>query len=169
MNDSLNQLYLILVFTLSGFLIGILFDIFRILRKSFKTSDFVTYIEDFLFWILTGLYLLYIILKFSFGNIRIFMFLCLIIGFLIYIFTISKYFISINVKIIKFFKNIFYKIFNIIIWPLKMILKFLRKIIFKPVTFITINFVSKLRNLSINSIFCKKNQKKTSQKKDFGV
>ena len=96
MNDSLNQLYLILVFTLSGFLIGILFDIFRILRKSFKTSDFVTYIEDFLFWILTGLYLLYIILKFSFGNIRIFMFLCLIIGFLIYIFTISKYFISIK-------------------------------------------------------------------------
>ena len=169
MNDSLNQLYLILVFTLSGFLIGILFDIFRILRRSFKTSDFVTYIEDFLFWFLTGLYLLYIIFKFSFGNIRIFMFICLIIGFLTYILTISKYFISFNVKIINFFKNIVSKIIDIMIWPFKMIFKFLRKIFLRPITFITINFMSKLKKISINRIFCKKFSKKTSQKKDFGV
>ena len=54
----LNQAYIFLIFVINGFLIGILFDIFRILRKSFKTKDIITYIEDILFWILTGLLLL---------------------------------------------------------------------------------------------------------------
>ena len=42
-----NQANLFLIFTINGILIGLLFDIFRILRKSFKTPDIITYIEDF--------------------------------------------------------------------------------------------------------------------------
>lgn len=51
-NNSINQAYLFLIFILNGLLIGILFDFFRILRKSFKTPDFITYIQDICFWIL---------------------------------------------------------------------------------------------------------------------
>ena len=58
----INQGYIFVIFILNGFLIGILFDIFRILRKSFKTKDIVTYIEDILFWIITGIFLLYSVL-----------------------------------------------------------------------------------------------------------
>ena len=53
-----NQANLFLIFTINGILIGLLFDIFRILRKSFKTPDIITYIEDFFFWLITGLILL---------------------------------------------------------------------------------------------------------------
>ena len=52
-----NQANLFLIFTINGILIGLLFDIFRILRKSFKTPDIITYIEDFFFWLITGLIL----------------------------------------------------------------------------------------------------------------
>ena len=45
-NLTENQAYLFLIYCLCGIIIGIFFDIFRILRKSFKTNDFVTYIED---------------------------------------------------------------------------------------------------------------------------
>ena len=38
-----NQAYLFLIFSLNGFIIGVLFDFFRILRKSFKTKDIITY------------------------------------------------------------------------------------------------------------------------------
>lgn len=69
-----NQAYLFLVFIINGLLIGLLFDIFRILRRAFKTSDFVTYIEDILFWILTGFSILYSIFVFNNGEIRLFMF-----------------------------------------------------------------------------------------------
>ena len=39
-----EQAYLFLVFSLTGVAIGILFDFFRVLRKTFKTADIITYI-----------------------------------------------------------------------------------------------------------------------------
>ena len=92
----LNQAYIFLIFVINGFLIGILFDIFRILRKSFKTKDIITYIEDILFWILTGLLLLYSIFTFSNGELRLYMFLGVFIGCILYMILISQYFIKIN-------------------------------------------------------------------------
>ena len=40
----INQAYLFLIFTSNGVFIGLLFDFFRILRKSFKTINIITYI-----------------------------------------------------------------------------------------------------------------------------
>lgn len=119
MENSINQLYTLFVFILSGAVIGILFDLFRILRKSFKTPDIITYIEDILFWILTGLFLLYIIFKYSFGQLRIYMFVSLIIGIIIYFLTISKYFIKLNVKTIRIYKIYYIKNFIRSILPYK--------------------------------------------------
>ena len=119
MENSINQLYTLFVIILSGAVIGILFDLFRILRKSFKTPDIITYIEDILFWILTGLFLLYIIFKYSFGQLRIYMFVSLIIGIVIYFLTISKYFIKLNVKTIRIYKIYYIKNFIRSILPYK--------------------------------------------------
>ena len=169
MQDSINQIYLLLIFMGSGVLIGLFFDIFRILRKSFKTPDIITYLEDFLFWIITGIYLIFIIFKFSFGQIRLFMFASLILGFALYILTISKFFIKLNVKIITILKKIISKILKVILYPFKFLTKLLKRIIFKPITFITIN-VFKIfnKNVKISNLFSK-NKKNTSQKKDFTV
>ena len=142
-----NQAYLFLVFTINGIIIGLLFDIFRILRKSFKTSDIITYIQDILFWILTGLILLYSIFTFSNGEVRFYMFLGVFLGCLIYMLLFSKYFININVKIIMIIKNIVSKILSIIIFPLKLLLKFIKKIFFKPINFVTIN----IKKVNLNS------------------
>lgn len=114
-----NQAYLFLVFSLTGVVIGVLFDFFRILRRSIKTSNTITYIEDILFWILTGLFLLYIIFKYSFGQLRIYMFVSLIIGIVIYFLTISKYFIKLNIKIIRIYKIYYIKNFIRSILPYK--------------------------------------------------
>ena len=85
-----NQAYLFLVFSLTGVAIGILFDSFRILRRTFKTSNIITYIEDVLYWILTGFLILYNIWYFNNGEIRIYMFLGIILGVLIYMSTLSN-------------------------------------------------------------------------------
>lgn len=145
----INQAYLFLVFTINGIIIGLLFDIFRILRKSFKTSDIITYFQDILFWILTGLILLYSIFNFSNGEIRFYMFLGVFLGCLIYMLIFSKYFIDFNVKIISFLKNIIGKTISIITFLIKIVIKFTRKIFIKPINFIIIN-VNKLK------INCKK-------------
>lgn len=176
MENSINQLYILFVFIISGSIIGILFDLFRILRKSFKTPDIITYIEDTLFWIITGLFLLYIIFKYSFGEIRIYMFISLIIGLVVYFLTISKYFINLNVKIINIFKISISKILYILFYPIKIMINILQKTFLKPFSFITVNirnFGSKiLKNLtkSLKDVnISKKNRKNLKQKKDFPV
>lgn len=107
-----SQAYLFLVFSLTGVIIGLLFDIFRVLRKSFKTPDIVTSIEDILFWILTGILILFNIWYFNNGEIRIFMFLGIIMGSLIYMLTLSNI-------IINILKTIITNIVKIIEIPMK--------------------------------------------------
>lgn len=134
-----NQAYLFLIFVLNGLLIGFLFDVFRILRISFKTKDFVTYIEDIIFWILTGVIVLYSIFVFNNGEIRFFMFLGIGIGVVLHITLFSNYLINGSVKIIGFFKKVIGSIINILKKPFVILIRGLKKIFFKPISFITIN------------------------------
>lgn len=142
-----NQAQLFLVFIINGIIIGIFFDFFRILRKSFKTSDFTTYIEDILFWILTGFSILFTLFKFNNGEIRLYMFFAIAIGILFYILIFSSYIIKLNVSIIFFLKKTIKKILFYIYIPIKSILKMVKKIIFKPISFIFINIRSLYTNL----------------------
>ena len=119
-----NQAYLFLIFSLTGVVIGILFDLFRILRITIKTPNIITYIEDVLFWILTGVLVLYNIWFFNNGEIRLFMFLGIILGVLIYMCTLSNI-------LIKIFSNILKFIINILKVPVKTIIVFFRKIFTK--------------------------------------
>jgi len=84
-----NQIYNLLIFFLIGILIGIVFDLFRVIRRTFKTGDFVTYIEDILFWILVGLILVFSIFFFNNGNLRSYIFIGLILGVIIYMLTLN--------------------------------------------------------------------------------
>ena len=126
-----NQVYVFIIFIINGLLIGFLFDIFRIFRKSFKTPDIITYIQDVAFWIIGGVLLLYSIFKFNNGELRIYIFLGILLGFLLYMLIFSKIFIKISICCF----NITKKIINTIIIPIKYILKILTAIIYKPTKF----------------------------------
>ena len=104
----LNQSYLFLIFTINGIIIGLLFDVFRILRRTFKTSGFI---------------LLYSIFAFANGEIRFYMFLGAFLGCLIYMLALSKTFIKVNVKIVLALKNIIGKMLAIIFLPIHIIIK----------------------------------------------
>ena len=153
---------------MTGLLIGLLFDIFRILRKSFKTPDFITYIEDIIFWILSGLLLLYSIFKFNNGELRLFILIGIVAGISIYILIFSKIFVNTSVFIINLLK----KTFNIlIIVPIKFISKLIYKILIKPLVFISrkIKKIIKkiLSNIGINSKKLSFIKKISKNKKDF--
>lgn len=157
-----NQAYLFVIFIINGILIGILFDIFRILRKSFKTVDIVTYIQDVIFWILTGILTLYFIFTYNNGEIRLYVFLGIILGILLYILTISKYIIKFSVIIITFIKSIIGKFIKIIIYPFNFIFKIIKKVLFRPFSFVIINIrnIFTKNKLKINN-FIKKIHKPT--------
>ena len=147
-----NQAYIFMIFILIGIIIGVIFDFFRVLRKTIKTKDIITYIEDIIFCLLTGIILLYSIFNFNNGEIRIYMFIALILGIITYILTISKYFIKINVFILK-------KILEIIKIPIRFLDKIIHKI-FKPISFIIINLRRNLSKINFIPNKLKKNPKK---------
>ena len=155
-----NQAILFLIFSINGIIIGLLFDFFRILRRSFKTHDIITYMQDVLFWVLTGFILLYSIFTFNNGEIRLFMFLGVALGVIFYMLCLSSYIIKVNVIIIKFLKNIIIKIFGIISIPFKAIYNLMRKIFFKPISFFIINIRKSSTNFLKNSYQSLKNTKK---------
>ncbi len=126
MQEVYNQLFCLLIFTATGIVIGTLFDIFRILRKSFKTADWITYLQDILFWILAGCIMLFSIFTFNNGEIRSYVFIGMILGIIIYMLTISRFFVKSAVSIIKFIKKI-------LSYPIKLIKNILMKIIIKPI------------------------------------
>lgn len=158
----LEQLYSFFIFILVGFLIGILFDFFRISRKTFKTSDIITSLEDIAFWIISGSLILFSIFKFNNGDLRIYILVGICIGITLYMLIFSKIVINVLVNVILFIKKIIISLLKLIIYPFKTIYKFLKQII-KPVKKIQIILTKKLKT-PFNLI---KNKNKSKFKKDF--
>ena len=141
--NNLEQLTIFICFIITGMILGIIFDIFRILRKSFKTSDFVTNIEDIIFGITTGIVLLIAIFLFNNGELRLFIFIGIILGTFIYMLLISRYFIKLNVAIINLVK----KIIILLTKPFIILLKLIKRIFLRPISFICINLKLLLKKI----------------------
>jgi len=80
-----NQYYILLVYIFSGLLIRIVFDMLRLTRRLFNLSNLIVYIEDILFWVITGILLIFVIYYFCDGYVRVYQLLGLLFG----IFVIS--------------------------------------------------------------------------------
>lgn len=138
-----NQAYLFLIFVINGIIIGLVFDAFRILRKSFKTSDLITIIQDILFWIITGTIILYSIFVFNDGEIRFFMFVAIFLGVALYMRLLSQYIIKISVGVIDIVKKAIKFVFKILAFPIKIISKTIKK----PILFCFINVKKIIRQI----------------------
>lgn len=101
-----SQGQIFLLFFIIGIIIGGIFDFFRVIRKSFKTPDYITLIQDITFFILSGNILIYSVIKINNGEIRLFLFLAIFFGMLIYFLTISTLYVIILFGIVKICKKI---------------------------------------------------------------
>lgn len=162
-----NEIKIFLIFCISGIIIGILFDIFRVIRRTFKISDIHTLIEDIIFGIISALFLIFVIFIYNNGEVRWYMFAGIFTGCGIYLATISKYFIRINVFILSTLKKTLYNTIKIVFWPIKHILIFLRKHLNKPFMLLVFN-IKKINNILIYKK-CKKKKNFSSPKKDFSL
>lgn len=133
--NNIEQLTSFIYFILTGIVLGIIFDVFRIARRTIKTSDFITNLEDVLFGLMAGVIILITIFKFNNGELRLYIFIGLGIGIILNMLFISKYFIKINVCIINFIKKVLKFLFK----PIISFVKFVKKILFKPFLFVIFN------------------------------
>ena len=160
MSTFLNsQIGIFLIYFIAGMLICLIYDVFRALRKTVKTSDFVTNLEDTIFWIFVAIFLIYLIFILNNGKIRFFMFIAICLGGISYYFTLSKYFINISVHILGIVKIMVKKIISILVIPLKLFLKINKKV--KCIVCINLKNISK--NIHKNSKKKIQNSKKKSK------
>ena len=160
----MEQLFCLIAFTATGIVIGVLFDIFRILRRSFKTADWLTTLQDILFWILAGFVILFSIFKFNNGEIRSYIFVGISLGVLIYMLTLSKYIVRCSVIIIKFIKKI-------ISYPVNLIIKITNFLIIKPIKFLVTKISTFFKKIFHNTtnIMKKKSKNKIKLQEKEGI
>ena len=150
--NNLEQLHSFSIFIIVGIIISLIFDAFRILRKAIKTTDIITYFEDVLFWIITMFIILISIFIFNNGELRLYIFIGMIVGIMFYLMFISKYIIKFGISFLK----ILNRIINIAFKPFLFMIKILKKIFLKQVSFIFINFRKILSKIKKILIFDKK-------------
>ena len=104
---NLSQEQTFILFFIIGIIIGLLFDFFRVIRKNFKTSDFITLMEDIAFLILTSFLIIFSIIRINGGEVRFYLFLGIFFGILIYSLTISNLCVIILNVIVRLCKKVF--------------------------------------------------------------
>lgn len=161
--NNLEQLLHFLYFMIVGIILSIIFDIFRILRRSFKTTDMITNLEDAIFGFITGVILLASIFWFNNGQLRFYILISIVTGIFLYMLFISKYFISLSVTII----NIIKKFILFILYPFNILGKWIKKIIFNPILFVFVNLRQYTRKIHMKLKKISKRQKKNIHKEGF--
>lgn len=161
-----NQMKIFFIFVCCGMLIGFFFDVFRILRKSFATPDWLTYLEDILFWLLTCFLLAYTIFTYNNGEIRFYVILAVLIGTILYILTLSRYVVKASVVCICFLKK---WVYLLLIKPLQWCWKQVKKWMLRPAFKLILKVEKGIKKLKdrIRQKIPKKHVKKRKTKKEF--
>jgi spore cortex biosynthesis protein YabQ len=109
----------------AGAAIGVIYDFFRIFRKTTPHKNAFVQIEDLIFWLAATLLMFYFMLHASFGEIRFFVIIGVSVGMLLYFATLSKLVIKIFVAVVNFMKQVVAAAFKIILLPVTLIIKLL--------------------------------------------
>lgn len=109
-----------------GILMGMFFDLIRILRKIVKHPNFLVQIQDMLYWIICSFVSFYLLYICNYAEIRPFIFIGILLGATIYFLTLSIIFMKIATLIIHYLKMLIGKIIRIILIPLKALIKVIK-------------------------------------------
>lgn len=118
-NSLILELHIFLTSIYGGIIAGLVYDLYRTIRYHSKPNKFITYIQDFLFWLIITYVFFYTLIKINWGQIRGYIVLGFLMGVIIYIITFSKYIYPLAVKVAGAIKKIIKGIIYLILYPFK--------------------------------------------------
>lgn len=122
MDISLSyQAFSFFAMVICGFLCGVLFDLFRALRRHRKSACTVVAFQDILFWILEASLVYFVAFKLNYAHIRAYEGVALVIGSWLYFMTASSYVLRFLCVLV----SCAYKAVGAIFVPFKKIFKFI--------------------------------------------
>ncbi len=124
-----TELYIFLSTVGAGLAIGLVYDLFRVVRARAKATGLFADLQDIIFWLITTGIVFTVIFVTNNGRIRWFEFMGVILGLVLYFFTISW----IICRVLNWFLSILVKFFLICFKIILTPVVFLYKIISKPI------------------------------------
>lgn len=151
-----SQLYAFLVTVYGGFVLGFIYDIFKVARRVFKLRKTFSSIADIIFWLFGTITMLYFMYISNYVEIRFYSFLGFGIGIILYFVLLSYFITQALIKVYKFTKNFLKVMASFILYPVKIVINFFivpyrvtKKFLNLPVVFLK-------NNLTYLNIFKKK-------------
>ena len=102
--DNLSQLIAFLLSVAVGCVFCLIYDIFRAVRKSFKQSGVAVFFEDILYSFICAVLSFCFLLSTTGGELRVFVFVGMGIGFSVCRFTLSRPIFSAMLFVLRFFR-----------------------------------------------------------------
>lgn len=121
-----SQALIFLYSVVGGAAIAFVYDVFRIKRKAVKTSNFITYIEDIIYWIIVAIIMFLVLYYGNEGEIRGYIFIGAIIGAILYALLLSWIVMKIFLTTIKILGIILKAIWKVVSYPFIIIYRVLR-------------------------------------------
>lgn len=149
--DNLGQTYDFLIAMLLGAALGVVYDMFKILRLVGIRSKLAVFIEDLIFFAICTIAMFSYYMQFTDGKFRIFAFVAAVLGFVIYFKTFEKVTFFIVKKVYGFCVKIFGFLYKKIVRPP---LKWLKNLLVKSINRVKI-FVKRIVIKKIFNFFKK--------------
>jgi len=99
MKTTAPQVYIFLITVYGGLVVGVAYDIYRLIRRAARKGRWLTVVLDVLFIITLGLIVLAVLYFANFAELRLFTFVGLALGFGLYLAGLSAFFQFIGRKI----------------------------------------------------------------------
>lgn len=111
-----------------GFIMGIFYDLFRIIRIGISKGKVATVVSDILYCIFLCFCLFLFCLTVNEGEVRFYLLLGTGAGFCVYYFSLGVIIFSFSEKLISFIKRVTKTVFNVISFPFRFVFGKLRKL-----------------------------------------
>ena len=129
------QSYVFLFTVYGGILIGVLYDIYRVLRGTKRSDKLITSIWDIIFIISALLVIIWAVFSSNYGDLRFYVFLGFAVGFLLYDKILSRLLIAVLIFVKKSLEHFirttnsilvlpFKALYNLIYYPSKKLFKY---------------------------------------------
>ncbi len=111
-----------------GFIMGIFYDLFRIIRISISNGKIATIIFDILYCIFLCFSLFLFCLTINEGEVRFYLLAGAIAGFGVYYFSLGAIIFSFSERVVSFIKRRLKSVFNMIAFPFRFVFGKIRNI-----------------------------------------
>jgi spore cortex biosynthesis protein YabQ len=117
------QVYAFLCAAAGGMAIALLYDIFRIFRRTVRTGVLSAYVQDLLYWLIVAVIMFLTIYHSNDGELRAYLFLGTFLGVLLYALIFSKFVVESSMLIIGMAVKLFKLVFSIVSYPIRLVLR----------------------------------------------